>query len=382
MPARLHRTLQQLQTLGRFFDKRDWRVLQLVLGMKLVLLGFGAATIQAASNQAIGHAANLFSIWNHWDAPHYLFLAEYGYPSLGQERVLLVFFPLLPWLVRVLAPLSGGYLAAALCVSTVCSLVLALLLRRLVALDSEDLSETTVVFMFAFPTAYFLHIGYTESLFLALTLGAFLAARRQCWPLAGVLGAFAALARVNAVILVPALLLEAWSEYRRDRRWRPRWLCAGLPLVGVAVYMLLNVVVGGHPFRFLDYQAQHWGRHFAWPWDGMRGCWIWMRDGAPTEAHMVGFEELLFVLIGLAGTVVSWFRLRKSYAVWMTGNWLLFSCQSFVQSVPRYTLLLFPLFLLFAQMARNRVLGALLVLWSLLFFALFASQFVQGRWAF
>jgi hypothetical protein len=107
-----------------------------------------------------------------------------------------------------------------------------------------------------------------------------------------------------------------------------------------------------------------------------------MRDGVPTEAHMVGFEELLFVLIGLAGTVVSWFRLRKSYAVWMTGNWLLFSCQSFIQSAPRYTLLLFPLFLLFAQTARNRVLGALLLAWSLLFFALFASQFVQGRWAF
>jgi hypothetical protein len=48
----------------------------------------------------------------------------------------------------------------------------------------------------------------------------------------------------------------------------------------------------------------------------------------------------------------------------------------------RYTLLLFPLFLLFAQTARNRVLGALLLAWSLLFFALFASQFVQGRWAF
>ena len=32
-------------------------------------------------------------------------------------------------------------------------------------------------FLLIFPTAYFLHIGYTESLFLALVLGSFLAAR-------------------------------------------------------------------------------------------------------------------------------------------------------------------------------------------------------------
>jgi hypothetical protein len=51
-------------------------------------------------------------------------------------------------------------------------------------------------------------------------------------------------------------------------------------------------------------------------------------------------------------------------------------------SVPRYTLTLFPLFVLLAQLAKNRLIGALLIVWSLLFFALFASQFVQGLWAF
>jgi hypothetical protein len=39
--------------------------------------------------------------------------------------------------------------------------------------------------MLIFPTAYFLHINYNESLFIALTVGCFLAARYERWALAG-----------------------------------------------------------------------------------------------------------------------------------------------------------------------------------------------------
>ena len=97
---------------------------------------------------------------------------------------------------------------------------------------------------------------------------------------------------------------------------------------------------------------------------------------------MVGFEELFFVLLGLAATIVSCLRQRLSYAVWMLGNWLMFASQPFIFAVPRFTLTLFPMFFLMAQLSKNRTVGALLTFWSLLFFALFVGQFVQGRWAF
>ncbi len=45
-------------------------------------------------------------------------------------------------------------------------------------LDLDDeLASRAVWFLYIYPTAYFLHIGYTEALFLALTLATFLAAR-------------------------------------------------------------------------------------------------------------------------------------------------------------------------------------------------------------
>jgi hypothetical protein len=66
----------------------------------------------------------------------------------------------------------------------------------------------------------------------------------------------------------------------------------------------------------------------------------------------------------------------------MTGNWLLFTSVTFIESTPRYTLTLFPIFILFALVAANRFWNAVITVWSLLFLALFAGLFVRGWWAF
>ena len=88
--------------------------------------------------------------------------------------------------------------------STVASLVAAVELYRLAVLDhSPRLARATVWFLFIFPTSYFLHIDYTESLFLALVLGAFLAARDDHWLAAGTLGMLAGLTHANGALLVP-----------------------------------------------------------------------------------------------------------------------------------------------------------------------------------
>ena len=82
-------------------------------------------------------------------------------------------------------------------------------------------------------------------------------------------------------------------------------------------------------------------------------------------------------------TVWSWFRLRPSYSVWITLNWLLINSTAFVLSVPRYTLTLFPVFILFARATSGRRFRfAMLTIWSLLYFALYAGRFVRGLWAF
>ena len=56
-------------------------------------------------------------------------------------------------------------------------------------------------------------------------------------------------------------------------------------------------------------------------------------------------------------------------------------CKLFPQH-PRYTLTMFPIFILFGLLSQNRFWAGVLTVWSLLFFALFAVLFARGEWAF
>ena len=206
----------------------------LVLILKGLVLFLAALGVQTLFDQK----ENWSTLWNRWDASHYLSLAKDGYTATGDGRFSIVFYPLYPWLVRAVAFVCRSYFGAALLVSGVASICAGLLLRRLVELDQPaKVARLTVWFLLIFPTAYFLHIGYTESLFLALVLGCLLAARKQVWAIAGVLGALACLTRVNGLLLVPTLLVEAWLQYRQTRRidWRWLWIAAtGLGFPGLS----------------------------------------------------------------------------------------------------------------------------------------------------
>ncbi|CAA9570895.1 MAG: hypothetical protein AVDCRST_MAG18-1964 [uncultured Thermomicrobiales bacterium] len=323
------------------------------------------------------------NLWNRWDAPHYLSIARNGYQVTGEDRFFIVFYPLYPLTVRVATALVSDQIVAAFLVSGVASIAAALLLWHLARLDgTAEFASRAVWFLLIFPTAYFLHIGYTESLFIALALGTFLAARHDRWALAGMLGALACLTRINGLVLLPALAVEVLVQYRATRRFQVRWLWIVLPLFGVGGYLLINQTVHGNPLQFLTYQREHWHRTLVWPWQGIGENVRAIGWRKPNEAQMIGVQETFFVALGLVGTVAASFLLRPSYAVWMAGNWLLFTTSSFVLSVPRYALVLFPLYLLFARLAASRTWQMLLTVCSLLFMALFIILFVQGRWAF
>ena len=67
----------------------------------------------------------------------------------------------------------------------------------------------------------------------------------------------------------------------------------------------------------------------------------------------------------------------------MTLNWLLITSTTFVVSVPRYCLTLFPIFIILARLAAARPLaGRIITATSLFLLALFAMKFAHGTWAF
>jgi Gpi18-like mannosyltransferase len=347
-----------------------------VLILKGLVLGVAVLSIGTLFDQK----ETWQTLWTRWDATHYLNLARDGYVAKGEGRFSIAFYPLYPWLVRAAYFVCRNYFVAALLVSAVASVFAGILFRRLVELDqSAKIARLAVWFLFIFPTAYFLHIGYTESLFLTLVLGSLLAARRQFWALAGVLGMLACMTRVNGLVLGPTLLVEAWLQYREKRKIDWRWLWIGAVGLGFLVYLWINYHVTGDPFTFTRIMEKHWYKKLTFPWYGIYDVWRRIPHFNLTE----GLHEFIFIVFSFLCTVWCWIKLRPSYAVWMTLNWLLITSTTYVVSVPRYCLTLFPVFIIFARLAAARPLaGRLLTAVSLLLLALFAAKFAHGTWAF
>jgi hypothetical protein len=397
-----------------FLPREDWVVVGWVMAIKLLLFYFGATSYAVLWDKYITSPHQWFGIWDQWDFGYYQNIAEFGYSGSDGSTA---FYPLFPWLLRLVAYFSKSYLAAGLIVSGIASVIAAILLRRLVQLDyPASVAMRSVWFFLIFPTAYFLHVGYSEGLFLALALACILAARIERWWLAGVLGAFCWMTRAAGAVLVPALAVEAVQQWRVRRQscshgpagrpaeangpdvdrleaggysafpaarssWNWQWLWIGIVPSGFVVYLLINWSVSGDPFAFLQTRKLSFEQSFASPLTGIRQA-IWAHYPTPSEAEMVGAQELFFVALGFVCMIISWIKLRPVYAMWMTGSWVLSASVSFFRSMPRYTLTMFPIFILFALLGRNRFWAGVLTVWSLLLFALFAVLFVRGEWAF
>jgi hypothetical protein len=386
-----------IRRMARAWLSRDDRLLLAwTLGAKLAVLAIGIVALWSVD----GRLPGLLDPWHRWDAPHYTDIAIWGYMAHdpgtlsysgyrqdfpGDLDLYIVFFPLFPWLTAAVNGVIGAPVAAAFVVSTVASLFVAPMLYRLVRADlGATVARWSAGLLLVFPTAYFLHIGYTESLFLALSFASLWLARTNRWWAAGALGALAALTRANGLVLIPALAVEAWLQWRVRRRLElgPA-LAIGAVVIGFVVYLGVNLAVYGDPFAFSEIQRSHWFKDLSPPWEGVGGMIGWTDNADADNAFMLGWMELLFTGIGLTATVATALWLRPTWAAWMVGNWLLIVSTGFVMSVPRYSLVLFGIVVWGALIAeRWRWAGWVLAAASATAMAYFAWRFAAGQWAF
>jgi hypothetical protein len=210
--------------------------------LRAALLSFAGSRLVILSAAWLG-LANLPRLYHHgpitefalgWDGAWYVGIAKFGYsvppaPSVSN----LAFPPVLPLLVQLLGgmfgamgftfddPDYGSYAFAGLLISNVAFIAALYLLWQLVAANHPQVVANRTLWLLAvFPVGIFWSALYTESLFLLLVVGCLLAARRGIWPLAGVLGALAALTRWIGVVLVAVLIVE-WLAARAKSTGEP-----------------------------------------------------------------------------------------------------------------------------------------------------------------
>lgn len=385
-----------MDKIGNVTSSRLRHVVGVFLSTRLALYLLGFAAFAIFNNRLLPLAGNFIEQWWRWDSVHFINIAEHGYTGVGEERFNIVFFPLYPILIAALANFALHPVVAGLLVSNAAAIFAVIFLYRLVRIDFDDATaQRAAWYFYLFPTAYFLSAAYTESLFLALAIASFYLARKQRWFPAGILGMLASLTRNTGLIVFVALVIEYLHQKNLQPRTstqgvgvRGQWQKIGADVaalllvpVGFGWYLWINFVVYGNWFAFLEIQREHWYKFLTWPWHGLIGAWqgFFWRD--PAEVVMVSFMEIAFAVIGLVATFFA-FRLRLSYGVYTALGWLLMTSTNFWLSVPRYTLSLFPIFILLGLWGRRSTANYYLIPVSVLLLGLFTTQFVLGRWAF
>jgi len=138
-----------------------------------------------------------------------------------------------------LTPLFGDARIAALVIPLAAGAVAAMLLWRITVDEFGAAAGWHAVMLLALtPYGVFLSLAYSESLFLALALGAWYAARRQRWWWAGVAASAAALVRVNGVFIALALAVMWVAERKRSSETRRSAVLALLmPFASAGAYL-------------------------------------------------------------------------------------------------------------------------------------------------
>jgi hypothetical protein len=160
-----------------------WRVsltLLVALRVGLELVGLASLNLSPPTelngrwNELVGANGEppWLALWQRWDALWYQKIATDWY-ALGDDTI--HFEPLYPLLARIVAFVTGGSMVLAqLVVASLAFVVAAYLLQRLAAREvGEEPARLALLLTALFPAGFFLLAPYTESLFLALTLGAF-----------------------------------------------------------------------------------------------------------------------------------------------------------------------------------------------------------------
>jgi Mannosyltransferase (PIG-V) len=337
-------------------------------------------------------AGDIFGVWARWDSYSFLSIAEHGY-SGGDEPA---FFPLYPAIVAALGwVLAAHYVVAGVLVSLACCLGAFLLLYRLAAPRlGPDGARRAVVYLAIFPMTLFLQAVYSESLYLLLTLAAFVLAERNRFFGAGVAAGLALLTRAAGVALLPALLLLAWRSPERRRA-----------LAGVAVapalfatYPLLLWRETGDALAFVRAE-ESWHRSLSWAgpfegiWDGVRAAWegisvLWsaLLFGADEtiRPHATQVEYACFLILFLLLAVVVWRRFGAAYGVFALGSialpLLLPAANKPLLSLPRFGLAIFPLFLALAVVGQRRAVHRSIVVISILLLTIHVVDWSLGQW--
>ncbi len=346
------------------FFNRYWR--NLPAGLRLVLVYWLFTRIVftilgTASIFLIGHYSDavhhvifpqtprysglpFIDMWSQWDSSWYQHIAKYGYQGIADahKETDIVFFPLYPYIIRLLSwPFHFANTAViinGLLVSNICFIVGAYYLYKFAAQRfGERIAKLTTLALFLSPMGFIFSAVMSEGLFFLLLVLAFSWAEAGRWTRVGLASALMVLTRPVGLIVSAVLALMYWLRlkfsWRRLFQLQNLWLLG--PFVGLIIFMIINQHIVHDRLGFLHAAGSGWHRHI-----------FYLRGPSGGLLTLQGLYLVAYPLAALALMIwaVVTRRLRWVYAL-LALAMVVVPGLTGLYGLIRYTSLIFPIYI-------------------------------------
>ncbi len=336
--------------------------------------------------------------WANFDGEHYISIARDGYQSLTY-----FYFPVYPKLIQIIAKEFNNtmydYLFSGLLISHI-SLFLGLIgLVKLIRIDySEKIAFTAITLLLLFPTSFYFGSVFTESLFFALIVWSFYFARKGNFLMAGILGGVSTATRITGLAVFPALLAEYFLNSSRSIKLKKSVLQTDISTNLIAIAKIMLVLLG--MITYMYYLHLKTGDALAF-FHNLNAVYGPQRSDSLVILPQVFYRYIFKVLpnlnfhyfpnvftyfleistgtIFLIFTIILIMKRRISEGIYTLFAYLLPTLSGSFSSFPRYSLILFPAFILSAIYLNKIPRIYSYIVYTVLFVGLVISVSLFGR---
>lgn len=332
----------------------------------LLIANIGFFTLPHSGN----FSNNFWESFGNWDGGHFLGIAKDGY----SEKYQYAFFPLYPLTVKLFSQVIPNFLTAGVLINFISVFIGASLLYRLVSIDfDKKIAEKSVFFLLLFPTSFYFLTAYSEGLFFLFAVATFYFLRQNKLLWATIFASLASATRLIGLAVVAGLLIEVITQQGINRK---NWFVLLAPL-GLLIYCIFLYRQTGDPLYFITAE-NHWQRTLTVP--GV-GFWETIKNLSVVGINLKFnvFLDLMFAIFGV-GLAIRGFRfLPTSLTIYTFFSVLIPLFTPTLSSIPRFLLVIFPIFILIALIKNDYIKLGFQVI-SIALFAIFTALFFRGYW--
>jgi len=338
------------------------------------------------------------------DTPHYIAIARDWYQdTLCDHRLVIVFFPLYSILIRIMYFISPSYMFAAYIISNIFAIASGVIFYKLAALvTNEKEARLAVKFLFIFPSALFLFVPLTESLFLFLSIAVIYYTIKSKYIAVFVFGLLATLTRSVGMLLIIPVAYEAISQlittYRANahdntpaeiawhgltRKDFAKFACLLAFPLGMGIYLLINFMVYGSATQFMVFQADHWGQNMYYFWHTITYLTSDVFTSYINWVIGVSLPGVIAFWLTLALIIYGANKIRPSLTLYALAYFIFAFGPTWLMSGPRYAMVLFPLAFVAAKFAGTKKgYNLVLTIAYLVMFVLYFHEFIRDNFVF